>query len=366
MPIVVSYEDVGSLGSAALNAGYQSSFGQNAAQARQAQLGRQQSDTNMMMQQAFTRQNMAQQAGYNADSQGRAQQFQGQQADQDRQVQQRSLDMRAQDQSYGRQMDQARLQEGYDLQGMRQNEAATNDDRDFRNRMLYENLHQEMGAQAADEAMHRKLMYESQLNQDQNDAARSTFAQAAVRSGQARSLDEGGLLFDRNMVEKAAKEAAPSGRGRSAAGDLLGTLSGDVVQNAILALKSGDAGNFMKDLEGRTSMRELPYNQRISMSAMYAAASNPNETNDNQVFRSIQSAQASGNGELVQMLQSAYRDRVAFGNNQRSRATSGGPGAGMGGGAAPLGSYGAPEPKSPPAMTDEELLKELYGGGDGQ
>lgn len=361
MPIVVSYEDVGNLGSAALNAGYQSSFGQNAAQARQAALSRQQADTHMMMNQAFTRQNMAQQADINAASQGRAQDFQAGQNEQERDVQREGLALRANEQGFSQNMERAHLQQGYDLQKAREGEAATNDARDFQNKVLYESLRQDHGTQAADEAMKRKFAYEAGIDQYKHQADRNRFAQAAVNSGQAQDMVEGGLLFDRNTVDKAAKLAAPT-RGRGAAGDLLGTLSGDVVQNAILSLKSGDAGNFMSDLEGRTSMRELPYNQRISMSAMYAAASNPNETSDQQVFRSIQSAQAAGKQDLVVMLQRAYHDRVAFGNNQRTRAISGGPMPGMGGGAAPPGALPM-GPRDPGQMSDEELLKELYGGG---
>lgn len=356
MPIVVSYEDVGSLGTAALNAGFQSSFGQNYAQAAGQRRGQQHADTQMMMGNAFQRQNQNLQNKHDSQMQASGQEFQAGQAAQDRQMQGDQMQMRAQDQAQDNAHQQAQLQATYDMQRAREAEAAINDKRDFSNKILFEDLKNQYGEQEAARKMADKLKYESSLDAQKHQDARNRFAQAAVRSGNARSPEEGGLMFDHNIVEQAAKKA----RGGASGGkDLLGTLSGDVVQNAILAMKAGTPGAYMTDLEGKGSMRELPYNQRVASSAMVAAASDPNETSDAQVFRAIAEAQSTGNEALTQQLQQAYRDRVAFGKNVRSNATSGGPGVGRGGGAAPYQQYG--QQPDPASMTDEELLMNLYG-----
>ena len=364
MPIVVSYEDVGNLGSAAINAGYQSSFGQNAAQARQSALSRQQADTHMLMNQAFTRQNMDRQAEINAASQSRAQAFQGEQAALDRGVQQQGLDLRAQEMGAHLDLQRANIQQDYDLQAAREAEAARNDARDFENKKLFEQLRVEHGEAAANKMMQRKFEYDKTLDQYKNDQARERFANAAVNSGQAANLQEGYLLYDRNQVDRADRQAHGTNRGRGGAGDLLGTLSGDVVQNAILAFKEGKGVEYLKDLEGKGSGRELPYNRRISISAMYAAASNPNETSDLQIARAAHAAAEAGDQEMQIMLQKALRDRVAWGANQRSHATSGGPMPGMGGGAAPP--TGIPiGPKPVDQMTGQELMQEYFNSGGG-
>lgn len=367
---MVSYEDLGNLGTLASQSGFQSAYGQNKAQAGAQYAQRQGADTQMLMGNAFQRQNMNLQNQYNTQArgdqmafdaaQGNAQrQFQGEQNAAQRGIEQQGLNLRAQDQNFDNRMEAGRLQSTYDMANARSAEAATNDARDFRNKVLFEDLKHQYGEQEAVTKMREKLRYEASLDTQKHEAARNNFAQAAVSSGQVASLDEGGLMFDRNLVDTAAVKAR-GGKGAGGSGDpLLGTYSGDITQGAILALKSGKGAQFIDSLQGKGSGRELPYNQGVAASAMYAAASNPAETSDDQVFRAIAEAQASGNHDLAASLQQAYRDRVAFGSNQRSNSRSGGPGPGMGGGVAPPSGYGAQKP--PEKMSDEELLMQIYG-----
>lgn len=363
MPIVVDYNDINALGAAAFQAGYQPGYAQSFIQGHESFLNRQQQDKQMLMQEAFRRQDRASQQQF--ETQARQQQYgyQSQEADTSRQFQAQQADLSRQNQ----------MQEELAKFTLGQQSADANLGRQMQLTGYQQNLEGQRQTQNQQQAFDLK-----QKAEDQN---RKDFISQGMNAGMFQSPEDAGKAYDATQVEKTMAAGPFARRGANGAGGagaksdiqkVLGTLSGDVTQDAILAINSGYGSEYLDDLKKASYGRESALKLRNAKSAMYAFA---NEETPEQVALM---ALRESDPDLKAMLQQLYMQKVAYGANQQPQSgwggmqlvpqprnpvipgsSSGGPGPGVGGGLPIPGQYQTFDETRFKGISSEDLRRAL-------
>lgn len=346
MPIIVSYEDLQALGSTAFQAGFEPGYANSFQQSRESALNRRHSDTQMLMNQAFNRQNMAAQQGYDRQRQERAY---SQQSEQDRQGREFQAQMLREREGF-------QQQEALNKYALNQQES----ERDRQFRMEFEGYQQGLQGQRNMEMLDARWMQERR----QQEQERSDFIARGISARIYNSPEEAGQAYDAAAVQRetasgafARRGGTGSGAGKDALGTMLGTLSGENVQGAILALQNGRGTDYLSAVEKASIGRDRPLKRREAIDAMLAyARAVP-------IQQVGMMAAVETDPELKERLGLLFRDATAYGANQPPQmprpvnpvapgGVSGGPGPGLGGGI-------GPQTPDLSGMSDEELMR-LY------
>lgn len=337
MPVVVSYEAIDALGPAAFQAGYQPGYAGSYQSGRESQLARQHSDTQMLMGNVFQRHNMERQYQLQGQQARENQGFQAEQADKNRQfeVQQAARQFgyhtaiqgqqqgfsdyeRQQGEQFQSQEHGRTLQNQLDVRGL-----------DQQNKIAFERLQAQLGTRKAIEVMQQHFAGEEASKSRMGEKERSDYIDRGLRSGQFRSPEEAGQKYDLLKNQQTGKEGPFATRGAAGkANDLLGTLSGQVVQDAMLALERGAGSGYLMALGKKPAPSGIKEVERqTALGAMHASAVQRMSLEQLQ-----QAVVLEQDPELKQVLGHALTQRVAYGANQPPQGTSGGPGPGYGGG----------------------------------
>lgn len=329
MPVVVTYDDINALGPLALQAGYQSGYGSSYTQGRESQLNRRSQDERFLLDNTFQNQRLGQQQNFQAGQAETQRNFQGQQAQygRDAQMQEQAMHLAAQQAAQQTGFNQDIAKAGY------QDQLTTG--RQTQENVLKSNLD----------------MREAQAKQGYE---RQAYMQAAAGAG--ISPEQAAAQYNQIQMEKIGQTggfAKHQPTAASAADPLLGTLSGANVQNAMLAMDRGAGSKYLEALgrqPGPQATKDLQRQEAIN--AMVAGARNPRRM-DMQTLQKLMAYET--DPELRQALGAVYSERTAYGGNQAPQAptpTTGGPGVGYGGGAAPAAA------KDPSQMSPQELMAE--------
>lgn len=211
MPIVISYDDVNALGSAALQAGYQTGM----ASGGQSYLNRQQQDSQMLMGQAFQRHNQDRAFQQQESLQGNQQRFAAAEVGTGREFQagQAAADRNARLQS---QQFEAQLRQSQDERDYQQQLGAMQEQDKL--------VGARQTANREDAQLERRA-----IQREKEDALTRDFMSQGIPEEQAR------VMAARARVEEATRTGnfAPStGRGSGGSGDNYGTRSGTWRENA--------------------------------------------------------------------------------------------------------------------------------------
>lgn len=336
MPIVRTYDDIGALGSAALLGGAAPGF----AQGREQQLNRRSADQRFVMGEIFNRQNqenqaqnqqdaLASQAGYRAAETTKEQQFQASELQTKLAAEQKMRDTETQ------------------------------------NKYMLDAFQSVLGQQKAMELIDAKHQADMKANNVKAQQDKSRFIQEGTSSGKFASPDEAGAAYDASMVDKT------QGVGAFARHPVTGNPQQDAVfkaasrfpdptqRSAVYALAAGNASKFLQTTNAAIlgdfkKRRYAPQIMEGLQNAMIDVARDPNAVDSVTLGRAVSQLPP---GQFKDQMIEVFRARTAWGSNQQGGATTGGPGAGLGGG------MQAPAQADPSSLSNDDILNELRKNG---
>lgn len=290
MPIVVSYDTVNALGGAAIQAGYQSGM----AQGNQNYLARQQSDTQMLMEQAFRRHNQDREFQLSEISAGRQRNFAAEQKNLDRQA---------------------------DIEGqyLRGGIAAGQDERNFQQQLQAMQYQDQLTGQRQLTNMNDQQQFTEQQNLAKRTAEDKSYLDAAVQRGipiQQAQQDLAKIRMDEqartgNFAPAAGRRGAGMGQGG------IGTLTGEWTQRGWLAMQSGD----FTALEVAKNSRDFRKKDQAVVDVMQGIYANAKTLPTDQLEASLAVAPP----EVRRVIEAELHNRGAmnFGSNQASPSGGG-------------------------------------------